>query len=319
MNDWIPSLNSLRAFESVSRHLSYKLAAQELRVTPAAVKQLIVKLEDAVGRKLLTRVGNQLVLSEQGAASRQDLELAMRYMSGAVRKMRENKGDSRLIVSVESSIATNWLVPRLEAFRALNPGIDVLIDSNQRIVDLHRNDADIAIRYGVPPQSGLVAHRLFEDFVVPACHPKLMEENLDPISVEELSRLPLIHWDMSHLPWAEKTHFWFSWTSWFERRGAYNVDLSNGLWFNDFGLAMQAAVSGQGVVLAGWPAMLDPLRTKMLICPLPDEVEATQIGFDLVTTEDMATTSKVSSFVDWLTEVAIENRSPYENREKREC
>ena len=47
MSDWIPSLYALRAFEVVARHLSYKTAADELNVTPAAVKQLVAKLEDA--------------------------------------------------------------------------------------------------------------------------------------------------------------------------------------------------------------------------------------------------------------------------------
>ena len=49
MTHWLPSLNALRAFEAVCRHLNYAHAAAELRVTPAAVKQLVQKLEDALG------------------------------------------------------------------------------------------------------------------------------------------------------------------------------------------------------------------------------------------------------------------------------
>ena len=62
----MPSLNSLRAFEAVARHLSYQLAAEELRVTPAAVKQLVSKLEASVGSPLLERKGRGLALTPGG-------------------------------------------------------------------------------------------------------------------------------------------------------------------------------------------------------------------------------------------------------------
>ena len=74
------------------------------------------------------------------------LEIAMRQIADAVQKMRAQDNRQRLIVSVEASFATTWLVSRLEDFRSRNPGISVLIDSSQRIVDLHRSDVDIAIR-----------------------------------------------------------------------------------------------------------------------------------------------------------------------------
>ena len=53
MNSWTPSLNALRALEAVARHLSYKMAAEELNVTHAAEKQQDVKLEAALGAKLI--------------------------------------------------------------------------------------------------------------------------------------------------------------------------------------------------------------------------------------------------------------------------
>lgn len=86
----------------------------------------------------------------------------MRQIADAVQKMRAQDNRQRLIVSVEASFATNWLVSRLEDFRSRNPGISVLIDSSQRIVDLHRSDVDIAIRYGVRSDPALLVRRLLE-------------------------------------------------------------------------------------------------------------------------------------------------------------
>lgn len=56
MPDWMPSLNALRVFESVAHHQSYQRGAEELGVTLAAVKQRVVKLENALGKRTQTVV-----------------------------------------------------------------------------------------------------------------------------------------------------------------------------------------------------------------------------------------------------------------------
>lgn len=304
MADWIPSLYALRAFEAVSRHLSYKAAADELNVTPAAVKQLVVKLEAAIGKKLVERVGHRLVLTPGGHAGQSDITLAMRHISESVMKMRRPERSARLIVTVEASIAATWLVPRLENFRTACPGIDVLIDSSQHVVDLTREDVDVAIRYGVPTETGLVAKRLFQDLVLPACSPGLADGPPRLDSLEGLQDVPLIHWDLSHLPWALNTRRWFDWGAWLTRRRLRAADASKGLRFSDYGLAVQAAISGQGLLLAGWPALQDPLEAGLLVCPFPEHIEETDIGFDVVTTEAALRKVEVTAFIDWLVRTA---------------
>jgi len=168
-DDWLPSLNALRAFESVTRHLNYQLAAEELRVTPAAVKQLVYRLEAALNVQLIERKGRGLALTRTGRAGLDDLATAMRHLDASVEKMRGHRNNPRLIVSVETSFATMWLVPKLDAFRARHPNVSVLIDSSQEIVDLRRGDVDVAIRYGVADQDGLLTNRLFDDLIFPAC------------------------------------------------------------------------------------------------------------------------------------------------------
>ena len=82
MSEWLPSLNALRAFEAVARHLSYRDAAVELAVTPAAVKQLVAKLEDALGARLVVRQGRGLALTDAAQAGQGDLSLAICHMEG---------------------------------------------------------------------------------------------------------------------------------------------------------------------------------------------------------------------------------------------
>jgi LysR family glycine cleavage system transcriptional activator len=64
----MPSLNALRAFEAAARHLSFKLAAHELHVTPGAIGQHVKALEDRLGVRLFERLHKQLILTAAGRA-----------------------------------------------------------------------------------------------------------------------------------------------------------------------------------------------------------------------------------------------------------
>lgn len=303
MNNSLPSLNALRAFEAVARHLHYPSAAEELNVSPAAVKQLIGKLESSVGIKLIVREGRGLALTQTGSASLQDLSSAMSLINSSVQKMREQRNLKRLIVSVEASLATAWLVPKLQEFRMLYPDIAVLIDSSQEIVDLARSDVDVAIRYGVDNDISLITQRLFDDQIFPACSPSLMKGVNRITTLADLARVPLIHWDLSKLTWAQNTAKWFSWENWLQRSNVDTRAMDEGLRFSDYGLAVQAAISGQGVVLASWPILKDVLSARQLVRPFK-ELVSTDTGYDIVTTELDYNRREVEVFLSWIVKTA---------------
>lgn len=283
--------------------MSYQQAAEELNVTAAATKQLVSKLEAALGRPLLKRKGRGLELTQEGQAGQADLAVAMRYISSSVARMRRQEQTNKLIVSVESSFATAWLVPRLEEFRTRHADINVLIDSSQHIVDLHHGDVDVAIRYGVERDKTLIVHRLFDDQIFPACSPSLANGPPKLEQLDDLADSNLIHWDISQLAWARETRRWFTWSSWFSHVGASHLASDKGLHFNDYGLAVQAAIAGQGVVLASWPILRGPIAAGMLVCPFSEKV-TTDIGYDLVATPAAASRSEASAFISWLSDAA---------------
>ncbi len=303
MNNSLPSLNALRAFEAVARHLHYPSAAEELNVSPAAVKQLIGKLESSVDARLIVRKGRGLALTETGSACVQDLNSAMNLINSSVERMREQKRTSRLIVSVEASLATAWLVPKLQEFRLLYPDVAVLIDSTQEIVDLRQNDVDVAIRYGVHNDPSLVSHRLFDDQIFPACSPSLASGSNGLNQLTDLARFPLIHWDLTKLTWAQNTTKWFSWENWLKLNGIDNTFLDEGLRFSDYGLAVQAAIAGQGVVLASWPILKDVVSAGQLVRPFK-EVVSTDTGYDIVTSSINAKRREVEVFIAWVLQAA---------------
>ncbi|NNF79375.1 MAG: hypothetical protein HKN05_15220, partial [Rhizobiales bacterium] len=248
-----------------------------------------------------------LELTREGLAGQADLAVAMRYISSSVAKMRRQEQANKLIVSVEASFATAWLVPRLEAFRAKHANVNVLIDSSQHIVDLHRGDADVAIRYGVERDKSLIVHRLFDDQIFPACSPSFAAGPPKLERLDDLAGRTLIHWDISQLAWARETRRWFTWDSWFSHVGADYLSSDQGLHLNDYGLAVQAAVAGQGVVLASWPILREPIAAGLLVCPFPERV-TTDIGYDLVTAPSAASRPEAVAFTRWIVDAAAREK-----------
>jgi LysR family glycine cleavage system transcriptional activator len=217
--------------------------------------------------------------------------------------MRSLAGRRRLIVSVEPSFATAWLVPRLELFRAENADIDVLIDSSLKIVDLDRGAADIAIRFGGKPAVGLVTQRLFDEELCAFCSTSLTTGRAGIRRLEDLERVTLLHWDLAQLDWATNTKRWMGWKPWLRHVGAGHIQPGPGLRFSDYNLAVQAAIAGQGVVLGSAPIFRSLVEARLLINPFHEKV-TTDIGYDLVSTEKATTRTEVISFTNWILQAA---------------
>src|SRR5580658_6451956 len=161
----LPSLNALRAFESVARKLSFARAAEELFVTKAAVAQQVRLLEDEIGTPLVERSGRGLRLTEAGVAGAAALADGFAMLARGARAMREAKGRGFLVINASASFAATWLVGRIGKFKARHPDIDVLLDADPREDTLERGGADVLIRWGDGAFNGLATTKLFKEDV----------------------------------------------------------------------------------------------------------------------------------------------------------
>jgi LysR family transcriptional regulator, glycine cleavage system transcriptional activator len=297
MPNWLPSLNALKAFEAVSRHLNYQNAAAELHVTPAAVKQLVQKLEEALDVSLVERQGRHIGLTEAGSAGLAELQSAFNQLNASVGKMRQTQLRKSLTISAEPSFALAWLVKRIDLFKHKNPDVDVLIDTSLRIVDLEREPVDLAIRYAAPKDKNLTFYRLFDDETLAVCSPSLAASLTD---LKDLETAPLIHFDEAGYEWMGVAYRdLFNWQSWLEIVGAGHVRPNKGLRFNDYNIAIQAAIAGQGVVLGSWPVVRDAIEAGVMVAPF-EESARTEFGYDLAVPKSMGTNLDVEAFIDWI-------------------
>lgn len=289
----LPPLSSLRAFEVVARHDTFRAAAQELHVTAAAVIQQVKALESFVGRKLLRRHSRGYSLTADGMAGLEALRGGFDQLSTAVDAMTSG-GYRVLTVSAVPSLSAEWLVPRLHRFREQYPDIDVLLHPSVELVDLEHSRVDLGVRYGSGSYPGLVSERLFDDEIFPVYSPRLLKGRRPLKTPSDLRGYPLIHTE-----WTPETGHWPGWFDWLRAAGVTGVNVSKGLRFSDGALVIQAALSGQGVALGSKALALDHLAAGRLIRPFELSL-ATDFGYYIVCSKKRTEEPDLTAFRQWV-------------------
>jgi LysR family glycine cleavage system transcriptional activator len=165
-------------------------------------------------------------------------------------------------ITVEPAFAAAWLVRRLQGFRHQQPDIDVLIDASLRIVDLEREAADVAIRYGGTAGAGLIVHRLFDDEVIAVCSPAVAAGPPPIEGLGDLAKAAWIHFEMS--PWPRG---WLDWAGWLRALGAEGIESRRDLRFTDYTVALQAAAAGAAARRPEVAAFIDWILAEVAESP----------------------------------------------------
>jgi len=296
MSRRLPPLNSLRAFEAAARHLSFKKAAEELHVTPAAVSHQIRTLEEYCGTPLFHRLARALRLTEAGQAALPLLREGFDKLAEAAEAMRAEERAGILTVSVAPTFGAKWLIPRLDRFRAMHPEFDVRIDATDALVNFAGDGVDVALRYGRGTYRNLRSECLMPEVAFPVCSPRLLERDPPLTRPEDLR-----HHTLLHVQWRTEDDAAPSWRMWLRAAGVEGVDAERGPRFSVQGMALEAAIEGQGVALAGAALVGGDLRAGRLVRPFPPSLsQATAFSYYLVYPEAKAGDPKVMAFRDWV-------------------
>jgi LysR family transcriptional regulator, glycine cleavage system transcriptional activator len=288
INKRLPPLNALRAFEAAARHLSVKLAAEELHVTPGAISQMLKTLEDHLGVRLFDRVNRGILLTEAGRNFLPPIRNAFRQITEASRRVTDAAESSVLTVSVTPFFASAWLVPRLKSFQDINPDIDLQIVTSNALVDFSRSGVDVAVRHGLGRYPGLRSDRVVAVEIVPVAAPSLVERLGVPGNPEGLVRWPRVH-D------AERK----GWDLWFRSHGVDEADVPRGPSFDDSSLLVKAVVTGQGAGLLPAAMIEDEIASGALI-RLSQATLIDAFAYYLVCPEGSQDRRKIAAFRAWI-------------------
>lgn len=200
MIDWrsLPSLTSLRAFAATADLRNFSQAARVLNVTHAAVAQQVRALEDQLGRPLVQREGRGVSLTADGEQLAEALAEGFGAFQRGLEALRAGEADRPVRITLTASFAAQWLMPRLKDFWAQQPDIGLSLHPDSKVVDLHRERMDLAIRYGNGDWPGVETSYLTSARLVIAGAPSLIGDHSP--TVEEMAGMD---WVLSR-NWAEQ-------------------------------------------------------------------------------------------------------------------
>ncbi|MEM6460650.1 MAG: LysR substrate-binding domain-containing protein [Pseudomonadota bacterium] len=256
-------MSALVSFEAAARHSSFKTAANELNVTPAAVSHQVKALETELHCQLFRRYPRGVELTETGAYLLVSVQRGFHSMAEAVDHLRARKDDSSVTIRSTTAVSSLWLTPRLAQFWKEHGNISV----SQVITDDYSSapECDLSIQYGDISKESGKCRRLFHDRIVPLGSPRLAAgHNIETIA--DLATLPLIHLEAPETGWTD-------WKGWCRQLG-YSGPLEAALRVNNYIIAIQAAEDDMGAVL-GWESLTASIvESGRLVRLLPDAVNS---------------------------------------------
>lgn len=288
MSKSLPPLNAVRAFEAAARHLSFSRAAEELGVTQGAVSKHVIALEDFIGAQVFLRSPTGLSLTQEGYTLMEALRPAFAMVTDAFAHYhRRPPRTNTCRIATLASFASQFLVPRMPDFQAAHPDIEIEFITSVRLIDLTREEADIAVRYGLGQYEGLVSQPLVKGVLVPVCSPETFKDHGG-----DARRL----FDTVRRIQTAGYNEWRDWSA------ISRVDLSatQPAWvIEDFLVAIKAATGGQGLALLPHILVQDELASGKLI-----EFSSTRLPVDhtyhIAHTTASVRRPFVQTVVDWL-------------------
>lgn len=291
-------LNALRAFEASARHHSFSAAAAELKVTPAAVGQLVRGLEEWLGAPLFHRSTGgrvRLVATELAERALPDIRAGLERLSLGLERLREGAASRVLTVTVSPAFAAKWLLPRIDRFHAAWPDTELRLDTSLKLLDFAAQGIDIGVRYGAGSWPGLKSEKLMEEDIYPVCSPALLRGHPPLREPADLTGMTLIH-DLS----VDRQAGFASWEAWFDKAAVSGIRVNRGLRINNSAAVLQAAIDGHGVALGRSVMSHDDVAAGRLVRLFPGIRFTSTLAYFVVYRPECEGLPRLGGFREWL-------------------
>ncbi len=235
-------MRSLRAFQLAARHLSFKLAAEELFITPSAVSHQVKNLEDFLDIDLFIRKTRALELTAPGKNYFDFLDSMFTRLQTETHQLRAEYGRTMIRVCLPPLFASEIFMPQMEALQSIMPDTDIRISTQPSLMKVHPAEADLSILLGNDEWNDLTTYALFRRRLVIAAAPSLSKK-VDKSSFASLNGQTLIvHESRPN-----------AWSNWAKHIGRPAPQAGNILRFDSKTAVIQAATQGLGFAIVSLP------------------------------------------------------------------
>ncbi|MES2536013.1 MAG: LysR substrate-binding domain-containing protein [Pseudomonadota bacterium] len=286
----LPPLDALRGFVAVARRMSITLAAQDLCLTQSAVSRQVQALEEHLGTALFIRRHRALALTPTGEELLHIASPWLERLSEFTHSIRQDGRVRPVTITASIGVTALWILPRLGAFQAAHPHIDVRVAANNRMLDLEPEGIDLAIRYCREAQAPRGAIHLFNEHIVPVA-----SKSVAAVAFKrgnELSQQILLEFDDRMRPWLR-------WSDWLRQRGLPSPEPKAYLHFNQYDQVIQAAIAGHGVALGRIGLVFPMLEDGRLVAQPDIDIESSDYAYWLIGMSS-APRPEVTALRDWI-------------------
>ena len=281
---------SIEAFERVARFNNFSRAAEDLGVSRSHISRQVSQLENRLGAQLLLRTTRKVSLTDVGQAFYNQCRDIMDNLDEAEQAVQDLQARPRgiLRVSVAGAFGEDFVAPAAIEFMQLHPDLSVVLDFNNRLIDLISEGYDVAIRAGTLQDSSLIARRISSRKLLTCASPQYLERHGTPSSIHALNNHNCLLGTLE---------------TWRFRENQRNFDLRvSGSWRSNNGRALlQAAQAGLGLVQLPTFYLEEALGNGDLVTVL-DDYNPTDTGVWAVYPHNRHLSAKVRLFVNFLAE-----------------
>jgi len=292
---WLP-LNALRAFEGVAKHSSFTAAANALLISQSALSRHVIALEKLIGVQLFERRPHALVLTKAGQHLLPAVMKSFDRLEYALDDIR-NEGTPALRtlrVQMPPSFAVHLAVPILRDFRRAAADVEIDLVSPYG-VGPPPSDVDVAVLYSKPTVTDMVTDLLWPVHLSVVCHPAIAARHADKGLAEFIAANELLHVRIAELP---RHHLW---TQFVRHANLGSLNVERGVVFDNVMLAVQYALSGEGIALVDTYLYRDYIRTGRLAKPFENTLDD-GFGYYLCTHPEGLSDTAIALFRSWLIE-----------------
>ena len=292
---WLP-LNALRAFEGVAKYSSFTAAANALLISQSALSRHVIALEKLIGAQLFERRPHALVLTKAGQLLLPAVMKSFDRLEYALDDIRNEGATSirTLRVQMPPSFAVHLAVPILRDFRRAAAEVEIDLVSPYG-VGPPPSDVDVAVVYSKPTVTELVTDLLWPVRLSMLCHPSVAERHAGADLAKFIAANELVHVRIADSP---RHHCW---TQFAKQSHLTNLNVERGLVFDTAVLAVQYALSGEGIALVDSYLFADYVRTGKLVKPFEVSLDD-GYGYYLTTHPEALSDTAVALFRSWLIE-----------------
>ncbi len=269
------NVSDLMLFVRTADNQSITAAARQLDVSTAAASAALKRLEKQLGVELFIRSTRNLRITEAG-------ERFLSHCRDALGALEEGKlslstlqgqvaGEMRL--SVSSDLGRNVILPWLDELMDAHPELSIALMVGDSLADFYMERVDVALRYGEPEDSSMVAFKIARLRRIVCASPTYLNDMGEPVHPNELSRHNCLLYRVDNRlydQWSFKNNLAVDAGSGQKKGTEFSVKVKGNRESNDADLVRRWCVSGKGIAFKSQLDMADDLHHNRLVEVLQD-------------------------------------------------